>query len=933
MSRQLLAFGLMLAAASGCSRSPDPTPWTSTAVRGHHDARKADDGTLTPLFASTIDPAALCLSAQPEVDTSQWLGRLWWDRDSPGAAIEPVARMAGTVCFAMDLTAAPAGEPLEICGEVRDAYDGRIWQLPCTEVFILADDTAYAELRQRLTAVLLTADGTSLQQLEQSLEALAVEARHEDFPLLGLRLELIAAYFQRTLGDAADRGRAIEQLAAAAVGLDQPAAAAWIAQLEQTLHDLELANESPDWPSMWTHLRRAADLFLLTADHRRFTATTQQANLLANAGATQRATETMRTALAECVETPCPGPLLAAARGALAWFLITDPLANIQDWAEAEAILDELLEPGGSQVDAFTRANRLLNRAYLHNRQSRPATGDFEEARRLLARDPSSRDEALIGWADLLAGEAQLSDDAQAALTNCQRALKAASSPLLAAWAAGCVAESYRRLGSLEMAAASYENALRLHENAAPARLDQDLPIDLGRRADDFYRAARVALEIDRADDAWELLERLDALSAGRRVRCDASGAQQPILASQRARRQRDLSSQLDALARPASLAREQQLISLRRLLRDELGELIRRRPCSNSAPDSSLSKFAGHRAITLEDEIILLARSPQGEVTLVRTTDIARTVVTGIARRLSSLMTAGASDDEWRALAAPLSRALVPDHTSSGFTGYWLHGSLQNIPLAALPLAGETPGAPRWLGEMVTPVLYPAALGPDGRNDFADDGASAWTFVVDPVSNLASGRRLARFYRRSFPAARVLAGRQATTAAISQGMRSSSWLHVDAHGVYDPAFPELSHLALADGALRMTDLAALAPRLRGANLLGCWTGAWPVTADSGRYGLAGALTRAGVRWTIASRTAITDLAGAEFNRIFYSRLRSGETVVAAYAEAMSMLRGKVPASQWAALMLLGRPQSNIVTGDTVTGNTVAQRLLTKRGT
>lgn len=928
MIRQLLAFGLMLAAASGCSRFPDPTPWTSTAVRGHHDARKAEDGALTPLFASTIDPAALCLSAQPEVDTSQWLGRLWWDRDSAGAAIEPVARMAGTVCFAMDLTTAPAGEPLEICGEISDAYDDRSWPLPCTEIFILDDDATYARLRRQLTAILRSAADAPLDQLEQNLGALAIEARNDGFPLLNLRLRLIAAYFQRTLGDAANRSRAVIELTAAAVGLDQPAASAWIAQLEQTLHDLELANENPDWPSMWSHLRRAADLFLLTADHRRFTATTQQANLLANAGATQRATETLRSALAECAEIPCPSQLLAAARGDLAWFLITDPLADTEAWSEAERILDQLLDAEGPPESAFIRANRLLNRAYLRNRQGRPATDVFEQARSLLEGDLSSRGQDLIGWADLLTGEAQLADDPQAALTNCQQSLTTASSALLAAWAAGCVAEAYRGLGYLEMATASYENALRLHESAAPAGLDQNLSIDLGRRADDFYRAARVALESGRADDAWLLLERLDALSTGRRIRCDATVARQPLLASQRAQRQHDLRTQLDTLARPASLTREHQLVSLRRLLRDELSELIRRRPCSSAAANSSVSGLAGHRAITLEDEIILLARSQQGEVTLVRTTDIARTTVTGIARELSLLMTTGAGDDKWRALAAPLSRALMPAASSSGATGYWLHGSLQSIPLAALPLSSSTPDAARWLGEVATPVLYPAALDPASASVLTNDGTDAWTFVVDPVSNLASGRRLARFYRRSFPTARVLAGAQATTAAVTEGVRSSSWLHVDAHGVYDPAFPELSHLALTDGALRMTDLAALAPRLRGANLLGCWTGAWPVTADSGRYGLAGALTRAGVPWTIASRTAITDLAGAEFNRLFYSRLRSGETVVAAYAEAMSMLRGKVPASQWAALMLLGRPQSN-----TVTGNTVAQRLLTKRGT
>jgi CHAT domain-containing protein len=176
---------------------------------------------------------------------------------------------------------------------------------------------------------------------------------------------------------------------------------------------------------------------------------------------------------------------------------------------------------------------------------------------------------------------------------------------------------------------------------------------------------------------------------------------------------------------------------------------------------------------------------------------------------------------------------------------------------------------------------------------------------VVDPARNLASARRLAALYRRLFPRGRVLVGEEATRAAVRRAFPGAGWIHFDAHGVFDAAFPELTRLGLADGAFDLGQAAQwqAAPEL--ANLAGCNTGRWPATADSGRYGLGGLLCRRGVRWAVATRNAVADDVAADFNRAFYQSLARGRSVPGAFAGALGALSRRHPAVEWAAFQLL----------------------------
>jgi CHAT domain-containing protein len=150
-----------------------------------------------------------------------------------------------------------------------------------------------------------------------------------------------------------------------------------------------------------------------------------------------------------------------------------------------------------------------------------------------------------------------------------------------------------------------------------------------------------------------------------------------------------------------------------------------------------------------------------------------------------------------------------------------------------------------------------------------------------------------------------LLRGGEARRDAVRTALHGASALHVDAHARYEPAFPELSTLLLADGPLTGQELAAWSAGLALANLSGCRTGRAPVTADSGRFGMAGLLVRAGVPWVVASRAALHNDLAQDFNRAFHDALARGEPVPLAYGRALGRVRDGHPASHWAVLVLL----------------------------
>jgi CHAT domain-containing protein len=349
----------------------------------------------------------------------------------------------------------------------------------------------------------------------------------------------------------------------------------------------------------------------------------------------------------------------------------------------------------------------------------------------------------------------------------------------------------------------------------------------------------------------------------------------------------------------------------VRRDLRERLRALQRSGPgCpppaeAETETETEIGPGAGalprFRAVALPDEVLLLACRPGGG-DLARRTPLPRAELLATLDRLGeALERPGTGDEAWRRAAEPLAAALLPPRLDAlpEITAYSLHGPLQGAPLAALPLP-----AGGWLADRTTVALLPAgtATGPAGAAAAVETAEPL--FVVDPLGDLAGAGSLMATYRKLFPGARLLVGEAADRQALRRELAGARFLHVDAHGSFVPAFPELSGLELADGRLSLIELAELPVAGRFANLSGCQTGRWPITADSGRYGLGGLLARLGAGWVIASRADLDDDLARDFNAAFYRAVAGGAPPEAAYRQALARVAARHPAASWGALLL-----------------------------
>lgn len=906
------AWLLLLGTLAACNReAPDTArlpPEIRVTVSGHHEGRRVA-GELVPLFLGTQTKIQLCLTVPAAEDTSGWEGRLGF----PGEPFAPPsARLGRTLCFRHPLPAAGSATA-RLCGEVRDRFDGRRFRLPCQPVAFQTDLRTYRAALAELGALVAARRERELRGWLGDLDRLARRAGGE-FPFLALTTELIAAEGCRKEGSPWARAEAGRRLGALPEWLRQPAADALAAQASYEAAQLDLT-AGVRLDRAWRRLREAEERFSRSAHPLRISVALAKADILARTGATGEALERLRAQLLLCQVSPCQEAVLPSVYSQLGWLVLLDPDSDPQGLDEARQYLERSLAQPNQPVDLEERGNLGLNLAYLDLLQGRDPLPRVWEARRDLAGgDPvdrgSGRRRFLTGWADLLTGLAALErGDWHGARESCDP-LGTDPEPQLAAWALSCSGEARRRQGDLRRAQWLFERALGRHASTGPEQLGQALPLGPGRRADDYYRAARAAIELGDPLRAWETLDRLDELTAGEEAarRCleEASGGQRsPALAARRRQavlRRQAVQSELAALDLPAAEERRRQIEPLRRALLEEVQELSRQlTPCAEPAARRAPGS-ADLRAFPLPDEIVLLRREASGRVSLARRTPLARRdVVRRIRVLTAALDRRDLGDAAWRERLGPLARALAPPGGEGETVSYALYGVLQGVPLT---------GAPReegWLADRTTVVIHPAASG-DAVPLPQAELVGRPLFVVDPLGDLAGGSALLTFFPRRFPGAKVLAHGAATRGALLGRLGridQVSLLHLDVHGRYDAAFPELSSLQLADGALAWSQLAG-GPVPRGlVNLSGCKTGVWPATADSGRYGLAGLFARRGAAWVVASRGDLDDRVAQDFNRRFYALLSAGRGVPESYAGALAALRERYPVTRWAGLLLL----------------------------
>ena len=918
IERRLRIVGALIALVLlGCGTERLDLPALPAILRGHEEVEVRPDGSLVPWAVDPAKPVGLCLEVPASTDTSRWEARLTVaDRPSPAGFAPPAARAGGTVCFEGTLPPGLSTGETELCGKLVDRFDGSERRLPCRALRVGGDGGLRKELLGRLGTLVEGSADEPLPAFLGKLDALAAQARSSRLPLLEVRFTLVGAHFLTREGTPEALAEAGRRLGRLPRWLEREEASRSGALAAYQRAELDVARG--ELAAAWEAFGRAGRRYGRVADPNGFTVTMQQADLLSRAGAPREALERLRAALADCgARRPCDPVLLPYGRLQLAWLILLDPDASPAELAEAAASLESGLREIEDDGDPAESATHWINLAHLEVRRGRGPGPALARARGLLAGMASGAG-PLAGWADLVEGLGALDTDPGRSLSLCAKA-SGATDPPLAARALSCVAEARRRQGDLAGADRAFAQALARHERSDARRIGLRLPLGPGQRADDYAHAARVAVERGDPGRAWDLLAALDRLSAHEeaRQRC-RERASSPSL------RQRwdaidaesaALQSELDGMDGPASSARRAEREAIRRGLQERLRALWREWPGCAEEAEAARGGDEGvrFRAVALEDEVLLLGRDAEGTVTVERRTPMPREELRKRVEEIGTALDRRDLDDAaWRRLAAPLAAALVPPDPQSleeGVATFAVHGLLQGIPLGALPLEGS-----RWLGETVTVAFQPA-----GARAQAGEGGAPPLFVVDPLGDLPGASELLPFYRQSFPAARVIHREEAVREAFQRSLAGAEWLHLDTHGTFEPAFPELSSLELADGPVRLVQLAGF-PMPRGfANLSGCETGRWPFTADSGRFGLGGLLARRGVGWVIASRTDLEDGLARDFNRAFYGSIRSGRSVPAAYREALAAVRSRHRAVSWAGLLLLR--------GAGVGGKTAASRL------
>jgi DNA-directed RNA polymerase specialized sigma24 family protein len=904
-----LAALTLLLAASACRREAPRLP-VAVVVRGNQDVLLASDGRPRPLLVGRSHRAALCFAAPAREDTSRWEAVLTFAGEaSPTGFAAAAARAGSTLCFEGEI---PPGlccsSRLALCGTLVDRFDGRRWRLPCREVALQPDSARIDGLENRFAALMKARASLPLDELLRRLDALGAAALPA-LPLTAARFQMVAAQFLTAEGTPAALDAAAGRLSRLPAWLDAGDAAV-ARSLQADFQRGRLALARGEREAAWLAFQRAEAKAVGIADPTLLAVVLQQADLLSQAGAPDEALARVREVLRQCGSLGCDRQLVLYGRLQLAWLTLRHTEATTEQLEHAARELRASLPALAAEQNPYETANQRLNLAFLELRTGGDPRPALPELRRLAAAPGigSAGRQTLSGWGALLAGLAALArGEAPAALAAC--AAIASADPELVAARFSCLGRADRLAGDLPAARRDFAAALGQHGRIA-AGLDQRLPLGPGERGEDFARAARVAVESGDPAAGWELLRRLDSLSFQEQERARCRGLARGEAARRWAAIDQEaagLLRDLGALPRLASGSRERQAADVRVGLEERLRRLWREWP-GCAAPAEADDAGVELRAFAVEDEVLLLRREGASRVRLERRTAWPRRDRLTVLRAVAAELEAGGGDagaaGRWRSLAVPpLATALLP--LAAGRLGpvttFALHGSLQLVPLAALPLASPLPDGRRWLGEVTTVALHTAG----GRQAAERGGGERPLFVVDPSGDLGEAERSLPVYRRLFPGSRVLHGREATREAVLGALAGASWLHVDAHASYDPVFPEMSRLELADGELGLMEWARLPAPGRFANLSGCRTASWPATADSGQYGLGGLLTRLGVGWVVATRGPVPDAAADRYNQAFYRAVAGGLPVPAAHASGLAALRPVAPPQVWGAILLL----------------------------
>ncbi|GIE53680.1 CHAT domain-containing protein [Amorphoplanes nipponensis] len=214
--------------------------------------------------------------------------------------------------------------------------------------------------------------------------------------------------------------------------------------------------------------------------------------------------------------------------------------------------------------------------------------------------------------------------------------------------------------------------------------------------------------------------------------------------------------------------------------------------------------------------------------------------------------------------------------------------GALQSLPWALLPSCAERPVT---VSPSLTLWHQAARRAPRGGAPLAVAGPD----LPGAVAEIAALRRL-------HPAARVLTGAAATTAAVLAALPHAGIAHLAAHGTFRRDNPLFSCLRLADGPLTVHDLQTLPGVPDLVILAACDSGLSLVCPGDELLGFSAALLTMGARALIAALLPVPDVPAAELMTTVHRELAAGAAPAAALATARrDLVRHGGPAERVAA--------------------------------
>ena len=204
---------------------------------------------------------------------------------------------------------------------------------------------------------------------------------------------------------------------------------------------------------------------------------------------------------------------------------------------------------------------------------------------------------------------------------------------------------------------------------------------------------------------------------------------------------------------------------------------------------------------------------------------------------------------------------------------------TLRDVPWALLPSCAGRPVSVVPSATLWTKAHAVAASTADGRI----------ALVGGP--GLANGYEEVRALARSYPAARLVEGAEATAANVLEALDGAAVAHIAAHGTVRADNPFFSALQVFDGPLTVFDLERLAAPPALVVLPACQSGVTVARPGDEVLGLSAALLALGSRALLATVAPVADHGTKELMLLLHERLRAGEPPAHALAAAQYAMR------------------------------------------